>query len=55
MYSIILEKFRCFGASPSRSPRAAQASESDPLKGDIQSVLDTWAGHAEEVVASNRG
>ena len=33
----------------------AQAGESERLKGDIQSVLDTWAGHAEEVVASNRG
>ncbi len=32
----------------------AQAGESERLKGDIQSVLDTWAGHAEEVVASNR-
>ena len=32
----------------------AQAGESAALKGDIQSVLDTWAGHAEEVVASNR-
>ena len=55
MDSIILEKFRRFGAPPSRSPRSAQAGESDSLKGDIQSVLDTWAGHAEEVVASNRG
>ena len=32
----------------------AQAGESDQLKGDIQDVLSTWAGHAEEVIASNR-
>ena len=32
----------------------AQAGESEQLKSDIQGVLDTWANHADEVVASNR-
>ena len=32
----------------------AQAGESEEVKGNIQGVLDTWANHADEVVASNR-